>query len=311
MELPCHAQKMDGPEGFTSRMIDRTEWAVSWEAMRHATRIDQPNRRIRKLTTDAVGDFTLGAKVALRDGGPWALSAAFRARALAPEGTAIVDPATFSPDLILLNSLSFDHFRLHVNTGYRLDNTLEVLEPAADDDPALSRSTRLSRGIVTEDSFIFGAAVDSDLPLGLTAFLEGFMYYDEDGRAVDSRGRVVNLNFGSNPIWVTPGLRAQVTRRVMGEIAADVGLSGDFPGENEVVPPWKLLIGISFLGFAREAAPAAPPIVAPAPAPEPAAEQVEQVPPSPPEGDLPAQEQAGGEGGGRPLPRSRSPRRKS
>ncbi|MBI2061742.1 MAG: OmpA family protein [Nitrospirae bacterium] len=264
--------------GFSAayaRLLNRTEWAVGWEARRDTTRIEHPNRRAQDLTNESLGDFSLGAKIALREGDRWTASAAFRARALAPEGTGFVDPATFSPDLMVLNSLSFDRFRLHFNAGYRLDNTIEVFDVAAND-PAPSRSTRLSRGVLTEDSFLLGAAVESDLGRRLTAFLEGFMYYDEDGRALDSRGRIVDIGFGGNPIWLTPGVRAQVTRRVLGEVAADLGvLSGDFPGEDEVVPAWRILIGISFLGFPaevlREAAPTVvaptPAIVAPAPAP--------------------------------------------
>lgn len=266
----------DGGYSFTISpswppLVSRAEWAVGLGARYYTIHTEEPNRRTQNLINYSVSDLTLGAKVSFHQGDIWALAAAFRGRMPASSGTNQIKGDAFSPDLVLLNSLSLGALRLHLNTGYRVDNTIKVFGRGKGE-PAPSRSTRFSQGVVTEDSYILGAVVEAPEVRRITGFLEGFVFYDADGQALDSKGRTVDLGFSDNPIWLTPGVKARLTDRVIGELAADVGMfSGDFPGEDEILPSWRAIVGISWLGFPREPAPAAavPPVMA-APPPAPA-----------------------------------------
>lgn len=162
-----------------------------------------------------------------------------------------VEPNSISPGVFLAASLrsggpgAFLRQEMIFNVGYQSDRSNAVIEQS---DVDVNRRTRLAQGVFAESSYTARIGYVATLWGGDVApFLEIAYWRDADGEALDTLGEKLKLDGPSHPLLVTPGARALVFPGLQAQAAVDLGyLTGKFPEENEIVPPWKVWIGLTW-----------------------------------------------------------------
>jgi outer membrane protein OmpA-like peptidoglycan-associated protein len=295
-----------------------TDFLEAYVALRsYSTSNDRGSPRVLQ----ALGDGTLGLKAAL----PYApdrlvyVGGDLQLSLLQGSGGVGVDPAALGgraraaltvdlrPSPVALPLL------VHVNLGYRLDNSGALVAAAeASRGAPVSRIERFGLGINRVDFVEAGLGAELALrPGAVVRSLRPFVEYSFDG-PVNRQGYAcarARLSPGDGCLGERSGFAAAPSRLTWGArvnpwlpglvatAAVDVGVSGTSTFIDEVAPqaPWTLWLGVGYAVRASASAPA--PAPAPPPAPSPPAAAAALGPPDPRRAVRGFVHEAGGRGG--------------